>query len=249
MTEVLQPDTLPASTADWQKINNIFTIIGMMINGSVTVRDGYIQRGSGLYINSKWYTNTDDVAITGTTSEYVQINATTLVPTYISSLSGVTFDKSKNGWYDSSNNYYIFDELYAYGSLQTGRPTTIRNWRPRSSFVAELLSSNIISSVVKTVSGSKYLQTPYWGGIPAAGTFSFSEVISQSIPGMTRWVIPAGTYIMGSPFQTYFQIYNGSSWESVGQYPGGLIISNGVDFALYNDTAGSTNASLFRMNQ
>lgn len=247
MTEVEQPSGTPTTVSDWQKINNVFAVIGLMLNGSIVAKDGYIQKGSGLYISGKWYVADDDIAITGSETEYVKLDATTLAPTYVSSLSGVTFDKSKNGWYDASNNYYIFDEIKAHADGFITYPTTRKWWRPRSVYVSELISAAIASTVIKTVSGLDYLEATYWGGLPTSGSFSFTETITETVTASSRYLIPAGLFVAGDTTDATFQIYNGASWIDTGEKVLGMISSNGVNFGLYNATIGSINIQLFRI--
>ncbi len=84
-----------------------------------------VPQGAMIQIGGVIYKGTSDTAITGSASSYVKItpSGATASASYVSSLSGVTWNPSYNGYYDGSGNLYISPELMPYGKktfLATG---------------------------------------------------------------------------------------------------------------------------------
>jgi len=134
------PGNFPADTTDWNKINSVFQAIGLGYLRPFMTSGAYVVKGSVLFYAGAWYVSDVDTAITETPSAYIKIinTAGVLSVEYATSLTGVAWNVDWGGWYDASNNYYIFDEVKAYaeGLLY---PKTLQGWRP-SVNVSKILS-------------------------------------------------------------------------------------------------------------
>lgn len=75
-----------------------------------------IPQGATFQVGGVIYYTASDTAITGTPSLYVKLtpnvgdSGATLDAAFVANLSGVTWNKIYNGYYDVSGNLYIFDE-------------------------------------------------------------------------------------------------------------------------------------------
>jgi hypothetical protein len=81
--------------------------------------DTDILQGSTFQIGGIIYYTNSDTTITGTPSNYVKLtpnvgdSGATCDAAFVANLSGVTWNKIYNGYYDGSGNLYIFDEVRA----------------------------------------------------------------------------------------------------------------------------------------
>ena len=168
------PDNAPSTTADWDKINDVLQTIGLDINSPVRISGSTILRGSVIFFAGAWYVATSDTAITGSATNYVRLtnNAGTITAAFVSSLSGVTFNKTWNGWYDSSLRLYLFDEIKAFADGAVTAPVTIRNYRPSQNWC------KAISRVLSAVNLSRFFRMD-------------SEV---TLSGSGTWTVPSGVY-------------------------------------------------------
>jgi hypothetical protein len=106
----------PPATGGWTQTQEYLAMLFLGQNGSIArVLGGYVVQGSVFYIGGAVYYATSDTAITGTPSDYVKItpSGSTASAAYATNLSGVTWSKDYNGWYDGTGNLYLFDELKA----------------------------------------------------------------------------------------------------------------------------------------
>lgn len=169
------PDNAPSTAADWDKINDVLQTIGLDTSSPIRVVGSNIVRGSVVFFAGAWYVATSDTAITGNATNYVRLtnSAGTITAAFVSTLSGVTFNKSWNGWYDSTSRLYLFDEVAAYAAGQISALTTVKNFRPSlnwSKAISRVLSAanlarlfRLSSEVVLTGSGTWYVPTGvYW---------------------------------------------------------------------------------------
>jgi hypothetical protein len=173
--EVRSPGDTPATLTDWQAITNIFQATWLRLTGALIVSGSYIQRGSAVNIGGKWYVASVDIAITGSASAYVKLSVTgtTIAASFVANLTGVSWNKQWNGWYDVTGNYYVFDEVRALAFGQIATLHSISHWRPSSSwatfFQVELKNSDM----------------------QRAGRISGGEVV---ITANGNWTVPANVY-------------------------------------------------------
>lgn len=168
------PDNAPSTAADWDKINDVLQTIGLDINSPARISGSNIVRGSVIFFAGAWYVATSDTAITGSATKYVRLtnNAGTITAAFVSSLSGVTFNKTWNGWYDSASRLYLFDEVAAYAAGQITALTTVKNFRPSLNW------SKAWSRVLSAAQLSRFFRLS-------------SEVV---LTGSGTWTVPAGVY-------------------------------------------------------
>jgi hypothetical protein len=108
---------------------------------------GNVTKGAVIRCGGSWYLATEDTAITGTASPYVQltpnVDGSELNAAYVASLTGVSFNKIYNNWSDVQGRVYLFDEAYAYAWGQIPAMNTIEAWRPANTNLAKLLTAGI----------------------------------------------------------------------------------------------------------
>src|SRR5690554_322473 len=168
------PDNAPSTVADWEKINNVLQTIGLDINSPLRISGSNILRGSVIFFAGAWYVADSDTTITGSATDYVRLtnSAGTVTAAFVSSLSGVTFNRTWNGWYDSSMRLYLFDEIKAYAAGAVTAPVTIKNFR-------------------LTINWAKA-----WSRVLSAAQLSrFFRLSSEVVlTGSGNWTVPSGVY-------------------------------------------------------
>lgn len=118
---VTAPNSLPLTTADYQAQNALIDNAFLNYGSLIPFYSGNIKKGAVFNIGGLIYRATSDTAITGTTSNYVKITAsgTTATAAYVSSLSGVSWNDTYNGYY-SGSDLVVFDEsLAVYNGVVT----------------------------------------------------------------------------------------------------------------------------------
>jgi len=115
INEVVFPTTPNPVSGDWEKIVNVVTKSFQNINSPLQVDGSNIPQGAVFQVGGHVYHADSDTSISGTSSDYVKltVSGTTLVPSFVSSLTSVTWNKVYNGYYDGSGNLYVFDEAKA----------------------------------------------------------------------------------------------------------------------------------------
>ena len=167
------PDNAPSASNDWNKINNVLQAIGLDTSSPLRI-GSTIPRGSVIFFAGAWYVADSDTAITGSGTNYVRLTNTSsgVTAEFVSSLSGVTFNKTWNGWYDSSMRLYLFDEVLAFANGAVTSPVTIKNYRPSLNW------SKAISRVLSAANLSRLFRMD-------------SEVV---LSGSGTWTVPSGVY-------------------------------------------------------
>jgi hypothetical protein len=168
------PDNAPSTVADWDKINDVLQTIGLDINSPTRISGTKILRGSVIFFAGAWYVADADTAITGSKTDYVRLtnSAGTVTAAFVPSLSNVTFNRTWNGWYDSSMRLYLFDEIKAYAAGAVTDPVTIKNYRPSLNW------SKAISRVLSAANLARLFRLS-------------SEVV---LTGSGTWTVPSGVY-------------------------------------------------------
>ena len=199
------PDNAPSASNDWNKINDVFQTIGLDINSPTRISGTKILRGSVIFFAGAWYVADSDTAITGSVTNYVRLtnSAGTVTAAFVSSLSGVTFNRTWNGWYDSSMRLYLFDEVLAFASGIVPAPTTVKNFRP-------------------TINWAKA-----WSRVLSAAQLSRLFRLSSEVvlTGSGNWTVPSGVYWIageiiapGSKGSDNTNQYHGASGGSSGEW-------------------------------
>jgi hypothetical protein len=113
------PTTPNPVSGDWAKIINLVAKAFLSLNDPLQVDGSNIPLGATFQVEGVVYHTDSDTAITGTPSDYVKLipnsgdSGATADFAFVANLSGVTWNKIYNGYYDSSDNLYIFDETKA----------------------------------------------------------------------------------------------------------------------------------------
>lgn len=107
--------TAPVVVADYQAQLDQITALNQAFTGRNPVDGSTIRAGVVMMIGSVLYKATSDTTITGSTSLYVKItpSGATASASFVASLSGVTWNHAYGGYYDGSDNLYLFDEALA----------------------------------------------------------------------------------------------------------------------------------------
>jgi hypothetical protein len=168
------PDNAPSASNDWGKINNVLQTIGLDMNSPTRISGTKILRGSVIFFAGAWYVADADTAITGNATPYVRLTNTagTVTAAFAPSLSGVTFNRTWNGWYDSSMRLYLFDEVLAFANGLVPDPTTVKNFRPTINW------AKAWSRVLSAAQLSRFFRLS-------------SEVV---LTGSGNWTVPSGVY-------------------------------------------------------
>lgn len=141
------PGDSPTTSEDWDKINNVLLGIGMGMLNSTRIIGSNVKRGSIVYFAGAWYVTDADTAISGTASDYVRLTNTAGVisAAFVSSITTVSFNRTWNGWYDSSLRLHIFDEVKAFGSGAITELASMTSWRPNNE-LCKVLSTAMTST-------------------------------------------------------------------------------------------------------
>jgi len=147
------PNALPAEQNDYVKQNNLIETGFLQVNKPIWEdAANNIVQGAVFQVGGTVYYCTAATAIGGGASNYIKLtpsgDGSTLAPTYVVDLTGVTWDSAYNGYYDVSGNAYVFDELVAIDDGELAAANT-RLWKAFTT----LLGGNFTFSGVPVFSG------------------------------------------------------------------------------------------------
>lgn len=121
IVKVIFPDVSPVAgliANTYQAQNNQLMELVRWIGMVDPVSGSNIIQGAVINVGGIIYKVDADTAITGTVSKYVKITPSvdtlTCTASFVSNLTGVSWNKINNGYYDVSGNLYLFDELSAF---------------------------------------------------------------------------------------------------------------------------------------
>jgi len=116
INEVIFPTVPNPVSGDWEKIVALVSKSFQNINDPLQVNGSNIPQGATFQVGGSIYYADSDTSISGTVSDYVKltVSGTTLVPSFVANLTGVTWNKVWNGYYDTSDNIYLFNETIAF---------------------------------------------------------------------------------------------------------------------------------------
>ena len=142
LVKIDSPSDAPVAIADWYKINAVLQTIGNGMGGGSRVIGSNFPRGAVLFYAGAWYIADADAAITGTASKYVKITNTAgvLLLSFVADITGVTWNKQYQGYYDALGNMYLFDEIIAYGDGVIDTLYTVVNTR-LSQYFSKVISN------------------------------------------------------------------------------------------------------------
>lgn len=118
LNRIAYPTTPTPVSGDWAKIVDLVQTGYLKMEDSLRIDydNDDVLEGAVFHVAGTVYLADSDTAITGTPSDYVKItpSGATAAASYVANLTGVTWNDTYNGYYDVSNNLYVFDEDKAY---------------------------------------------------------------------------------------------------------------------------------------
>lgn len=153
------PSSLPLTSADYVAQNLQQTHDKLNLEQPIRISGSNVLQGALFQIGETYYYAESATAITGTPSDYVKITPSvdtlTATASFVASLTGVTWNASFGGYYDSSGNLYVFDEAKALQA--TAISTIMTRYVQQSSAGDVVIGRNI--SVAGQVTGSLDIET------------------------------------------------------------------------------------------
>ena len=233
--KITSPSEVPASVDDYTQQNALTQALLLAAQGAQRIVGSNVAKDAIFYVGGTTYKADADTAISGTASDYVKltpsVDGLTLAPSYVADLTGVTWSSTYNGYYDASGNLYVFDELKALslGTITTAklREVGLKNlaggW---ATALITALGAGWTTILAKTIIDFS---------VGAAGDYHDDDTLSGA-----TWVIPAGMYIFSpANADVVLQIKDGTTnWNGAGPLSG-IVISDGVNFRLYNNSGAS----------
>ncbi len=153
IVRIPDPNALPTIQNDYVRQNNLIATGFLQVNKPIWESGGNIVQGAIFQIGGTVYHCTAATAIGGGASNYIKLtpsgDGSTLAPTYVADLTGVTWNSTYNGYYDVSGNAYVFDELAAILATEIAGANT-RLWKA----LITMLTQNVTFSGDPTFSGN-----------------------------------------------------------------------------------------------
>lgn len=124
---VEQTQSAPINDNSWERLYETDKFYNLGINNPVDYNfdSDTVKKGVLITIGGSNYETTADTDITGTASDYVKIDMSTLLPSYVTDLTGVTWNDTYNYYADATGNAYIFNEPKAVYSGTVTSPKTL----------------------------------------------------------------------------------------------------------------------------
>ncbi len=119
IVRIPDPNALPTIPNDYVRQNNLIAIGFLQVNKSIWEdAANNIVQGAVFQVGGTIYYANAATAIGGVASAYIKLtpsgDGSTVAPTYIADLTGVTWNSTYNGYYDVSGNAYIFNMQFNY---------------------------------------------------------------------------------------------------------------------------------------
>lgn len=240
-TLISAPDSVPTSTADWAKINNVLLTIGMALLSPARISGGNVIRGSVVHFAGAWYVTDSDTAISGTASNYVKLTNTagTVTASYSANLTGVSWNKTWNGYYNAGGEYFIFDVMKARGAGLISDTYGLTFWQPQDAGMAKFLGAalsptNLTLPITNgSTSGVKYRRISstsptvthsgdHTNTLVKTFTLSTLNGVTCSTPGIYvnfAYIVAPGQTVTIKVFEDSSEIYSATKTSSGGDTP------------------------------
>ena len=142
ITKITDPAAVPAAVADYTAQNTHSERLLGDIHGPFPIDGSNIKKGSLFNIGGDMFYADSDTTITGTPSDYVKLvlSGSTATPSFVASLTGVTWNDAYNGYYNVGGDLHVFDELQAY---LNGDLTTVFTPKGRLAKNNKVITSNV----------------------------------------------------------------------------------------------------------
>lgn len=237
---IVAPSAVPAAVADYEQQNALIAALALAAQGASRVSGANIVKGAVFLVGGSVYLAAADTSISGTASDYVKltITGTTLVPSFVADLTGVTWSSTWNGYYDASGNLYEFDEKKA---LATALVTVERfhGSQPHGQATFFASGSLVVPIGISTIhvsgcahGGAGVVQAPTGGGGGGGGEWVYKKALTV-IPGETLTIT-----IGGAGASTYIEHANGDDILALGYGAAASTVYGGAGGTGGNGTAG-----------
>lgn len=155
------------------------------------IANGVVRQGSLFNVGGAMYLADSDTAIQGSNTLAIAVKLTpsgsTLVPSYVSDLTGVTYSKDYLGWYDASNIYY--ERLYcntningSYHPIEKHYDTQYRQLWAQSSVISHSINCSITGTVDIVLNMNLWGEHAYYIGKSIDGGTTWEQLLYQVIP-------------------------------------------------------------------
>jgi hypothetical protein len=191
ITKITAPASPATSVDDWSAMVNQLSAIVLnadnprKISGSTILQSAFFNIGGSLFIAGA------DTSISGTASNYVKltVSGSTATPSFVTDLTGVSWNAAYRGYYDSTGNCYEFDELKALaaGAITTPYRFAIGLASLGTNWPAALVQANLFNG---TVAGEIYTNDNTHASITFGSTSSEKWVVlAKYFPGVGNTII------------------------------------------------------------
>lgn len=188
IVKINAPGSTPAAflspVLDWLAALLTTAEMPLRVVGSVIKKGALFNIGGSLFVADA------DTSITGVASPYIRItpSGSSATAAFVSSLTGVSWNASYNGYYDGSGNLYIFDELRA---LAAGAITTLYTTR----------NAGTSSEIAHSVQGYDPATGLFVGKDPSLKALQQIPWIQKTLAPLEVWTPEAGTYEVITPYE------------------------------------------------
>jgi hypothetical protein len=118
LTVISAPEALPTSQQDYVDQNVLIatSFLDPEKIYKIDYTNSEVKQGSIINLGGTILKAVAAESITGTASDFVKIDHSAYTASYVSDLTGVSWNSTYNGYYDGSGDLYLFDEFKAYFS-------------------------------------------------------------------------------------------------------------------------------------
>jgi len=221
----------PTSLDDYVAQNNLLDALVLMNGGPLRVdlANTKIPKGAIIQCGGAVFKATADEVITGTASYYVKMTPSAggmeLSPSFVTDLTGVSWNDAYNGYYDSSENLYLFDEGLAF---LLGEVTALREI-PRSAvpFSPDTQEEGIFYGGTTNPAHSKRLN--YDGELHAYGIAAHELSASQAVlTDANKKLVSQGTTGSGNVVRSVSPTITGTLSVATANFSGLLAANGGI---------------------
>jgi hypothetical protein len=209
INRITAPSASPASIADYSAIVAQLAALVLDRERPPRVSGSNVLQGALLNVGGILYYAASDTAITGSASAFVKItpSGATASAEFVANLTGVTWNKSYNGYYDASGNLYLFD-YFAVGNY------AIPGCGPISKVVASQGNYTNIAEIKMPGSGNvraKYSITISVGGVATGDIKLYKNGVAIGAEHEVTDDSPTGSYydditiVKGDLIQAYYK--------------------------------------------
>jgi len=222
---ITAPSAVPAAVADYEQQNALIAALALAAQGAARVVGSNVLKGAVFLVGGALYVAAADTAISGSASDYVKltITGTTLVPSFVADLTGVTWSSTWNGYYDAGGNYYEFDEKKALAAALVA-VERFHGYQPHGQATFFANGTLIIPIGISTIymtgcasGGAGAVQASSGGGGGGGGEWCVKKAVTV-VPGETLAITIGGAGAetsMARGASVIFRLYYGADASTV----------------------------------